>query len=165
MSVLSKFAANGIGLSVTADEYASLVGGVVWDDAATRWMGNVLGANIWGVSFIVGDGTTFPHCLHHQVANLAGSLSGGGVGLDGAVVEGPNAINAVAYGRLTGMLTCPSGGADPYKVFTGNGARFWDNPQNYANTEPAIDLTATSPLMFAWRIAHRPKPLAEGQQR
>lgn len=159
----SDTAANGLGLSVAANEYASLGGGAVWDDAARRWMGNVLGANIWGVSFIVGDGTTFPHCLHHQVANLAGSLAGGGVVLNGAVVEGPNAINAVAYGGQTGMLACTSGGGDPYKVFTGNGARFWDSPQNYVNTEPAIDLTATSPLAFAWRVAHRPKPLAEGQ--
>ena len=37
-----------------------------------RWLANILGANAWGTSLIVGDGTTFPHCLHHQVANLVG---------------------------------------------------------------------------------------------
>ena len=27
---------------------------------AQRWLGNILGANSWGSSFIVGDGITFP---------------------------------------------------------------------------------------------------------
>ena len=40
----------------------------------SRWLGNILGANAWGTSLIVGDGTTFPDCMQHQVANLAGSL-------------------------------------------------------------------------------------------
>ena len=41
---------------------------------AQRWMANVLGANPWGSSFIVGDGSaTFPNCIQHQVANLAGA--------------------------------------------------------------------------------------------
>ena len=35
----------------------------------------VLGDNAWGSSFIVGAGSTFPYCMQHQVANLAGSLN------------------------------------------------------------------------------------------
>ena len=32
-------------------------------------------------------------------------------------------------------------------------AEFRDNMQSYSNTEPAIDLTAASPLAFAWRMS------------
>jgi hypothetical protein len=42
----------------------------VYGAAGRRWLGNILGANAWGSSFIVGDGRTFPRCLQHQVANL-----------------------------------------------------------------------------------------------
>lgn len=151
---------HGAGLSVMAHEYAWLTGDAAWAIQATRWLDNIMGENIWGLSLIVGDGTDFPKCLQHQVANIAGSLSGAGAVLAGAAVEGPNATAAVSHGFLGGMRACPPGGGDPYRRFTGNGARFWDNEQNYPNTEPAIDLTASSPLMFAWQIAGAPKSLA-----
>jgi endoglucanase len=149
---------HGDGLAVTAGEYAYLLGGG-WNVQSADWLGNVLGENIWGVSLLVGDGSNFTDCLQHQVANISGSLTGGAPMLAGGAVEGPNAIGAVAHGFLTGMRTCPADGIDVYKEFTGRGARFEDNVQNYANTEPAIDLTATSPLMFAWRMAGAPQPL------
>jgi endoglucanase len=155
----SDSAAYGIGLSVMADEYRSLGGGPTWRDLSNRWMGNVLGANIWGLSMIVGDGPAFPSCLHHQVANLSGSLTGGGIVLTGAVVEGPSAADVAALGRVDGMRACPANGADRYKVFTGAGSRFRDDSRNYVNTEPAIDLSALSPLMFAWKMAVRPRAL------
>jgi endoglucanase len=44
--------------------------------SAQRWLANILGTNSWGSSFIVGDGSTFPNCIQHQVANLAGALDG-----------------------------------------------------------------------------------------
>ncbi len=150
---------HGAGLSLMASEYAQLTGTGSWNETATGWLGNIMGANIWGLSLIVGDGTKFPDCLQHQVANIVGSLSGKSPVLAGAAVEGPNATNAVAHGFLDGMRACPPGGGDRYKKYTGDGTRFWDNQQNYANTEPAIDLTATSPLMFAWRVAGAPEPL------
>jgi endoglucanase len=59
---------------------------------AQRWLANILGVNAWGSSFIVGDGSTFPNCIQHQVANLAGALngtSGGTPVLWGAASEGP----------------------------------------------------------------------------
>lgn len=54
------------------------------------------------------------------------------------------------------MLTCPPGGGDTYKKFNGNGAVYKDNVQSYSTDEPAIDLTAASFLMYAWRIAGAP---------
>jgi endoglucanase len=92
--------------------------------------------------------------MQHQVANLAGSLNGQPPVLDGAVVEGPT--NAASSGLVTNMLKCPPGGGDIYKVFNGNGAVYKDNVQSYSTDEPAIDLTATSFLMYAWRIAGGP---------
>jgi hypothetical protein len=41
----------------------------------------------------------------------------------------------------------------PYRDFSGHGALFADNQRSYSTTEPAIDLTALSPLAFAWREA------------
>jgi endoglucanase len=152
---------HGAGLSVLADEYAFLGGPGVGADRATDWLGNILGENVWGLSLIVGDGAVFAHCLQHQVANLVGSLNGTGVVLAGAAVEGPNAASAVNHGSLDGMLACPADGRDRYKLFTGNGARFDDDVRNYPNTEPALDLTASSPLMFAWRMAGGPRPLLQ----
>jgi endoglucanase len=92
--------------------------------------------------------------MQHQVANLAGSLNGQPPVLDGAVVEGPT--NAASSGLVTSMLKCPPAGGDIYKVFNGNGAVYKDNVQSYSTDEPAIDLTATSFLMYAWRIAGGP---------
>ena len=153
-------AAHGMGLVVTAEEIADLSGDRQRDDDARTWIGNILGANIWGVSMIVGDGDNPTHCLQHQVANIEGSLDGTGLLLRGAAVEGPNAPSSVARGFLSGMRACPVDGVDGYQIFTGRGARFKDNVKNYVNTEPAIDLTALSPLMFAWRMAGKPRPLA-----
>ena len=139
------------GLSVMADEYAFLTGDGAYDRDARRWLGNDFGANAWGSSFVVGVGSTFPHCPQHQVANLVGSLTGGAPALDGAVVEGPN--SAASSGRLAGMKACAVG---TFAAFDGNGAVYADRVQSYVTTEPAIDLTATSMLMYAWRIAGSP---------
>ena len=148
--------AHGAGLAVTAAELHALTGESRWGDASRHWLGNIMGANAWGLSLIVGDGAVFPHCLQHQVANLRGSLDGRGNLLRGAVVEGPNAIDSLVNSGLDGMDLCPSDGLDGFATFNGNGAAFRDAAVNYPNTEPAIDLTASSPLMFAWRIAGRP---------
>jgi endoglucanase len=151
--------AHGMGLAITAQEVAELDGDPAPDAQAADWIGNILGANIWGVTMIVGDGDNPTGCLQHQVANLEGSLNAHGLVLRGAGVEGPNAPQAVTGGFIDGMRRCPVDGLDDYKMFTGDHARFKDNVQNYVNTEPGIDLTVLSPLMFSWRIAHSPRPL------
>lgn len=144
---------HGSGLSVTAKEYFFLTRDGHFTDESRLWLGNIMGANAWGLSLIVGDGTNFPKCLQHQVANINGSLDGHGAILAGASVEGPNATNSIATGFVTGMVQCPANNVDIYAPFNGNGAEFQDFVENFPNTEPAIDLTASSPLMFAWRIA------------
>jgi endoglucanase len=154
---------HGDGLSVMASEYDYLVGASspegepTYEASAGRWLGNMLGANAWGSSFIVGDGSTFPDCLQHQVANIVGSLNGSSPVLAGAVVEGPS--GETSKGRLSGMRTCPAGGGNAFARFNSASAKYKDNVQTFTNTEPAIDLTASSMLAFSWQIAP-PEPLA-----
>ena len=145
-----------------AAEYNYLKRDSTYATDARRWLASISGANAWGVTFTVGDGDTFPDCMQHQVANLAGSLNGQPPVLNGAVVEGPN--SAASSGLLDNMLKCPTGGGDASKKFNGNGAVYKDNVQSFSTDEPAIDLTATSFLMYAWRISGGPAFCREGEQ-
>jgi endoglucanase len=145
---------HGAGLVVMANEYDNLTNSTAYAAYANRWLGNILGTNAWGTSLIVGDGSTFPHCMHHQVANLVGSLTGAEPLLRGAAVEGPNSLSA--KGALSGMIACPTNGVDVFAQFNGNGAVFKDNVQSYSTVEPAVDLTASSFLAFSWTIAGAP---------
>jgi endoglucanase len=137
---------HGGGLVVMASEYDQLTGTSAYKPWTSRWAANILGANAWGVSLIVGDGTTFPHCIHHQVANLVGSLDGTGAVLKGAAVEGPN--GTVYRGLESGMRNCPPDDSDPFAQFNSK-ALFKDDIESFSTVEPAVDLTATSPLGFA----------------
>ena len=159
---------HGAGLSVMASELYYLTRSSTYNTYSQRWLANILGANSWGSSFIVGDGSTFPNCIQHQVANLVGALdgtSGGTPILWGAASEGP--ASAATSGTVSGMKLCPANGVDTFKKFNGNdgaynsndAAIYKDNMQSYSTTEPAIDLTSTSFLMWSWRIAGAPKPL------
>jgi endoglucanase len=143
---------HGTGLSVMASEYDELTGGTTYADASTRWLNNVLGANAWGSSFIIGNGTTFPQCPHHQVANIVGSLDGTPPVLNGAAVEGPN--GTLYRGFQSGMRNCPPDDSDPFAQFNGT-AKFKDDIESFSTVEPAVDLTATSPLAFARQAAGR----------
>src|SRR5215467_12407202 len=142
---------HGAGLSVMASEYDQLTGTQTYAAASQQWLANILGANAWGSSFIVGDGSTFPHCLQHQVANLVGSLDGTPPVLAGAAVEGPN--GTATKGFVTGMNLCPANGVDTFAQFNGHHAEWKDDMQSFSNTEPAVDLTAASPLAFARQMA------------
>jgi endoglucanase len=158
---------HGGGLSVMAAEAYSLTGKALFNTYSQRWLANILGANSWGSSFIVGDGSTFPNCIQHQVANLAGALdgtSGGTPILWGAATEGPDSYTT--SGVVGGMILCPANGVDTFKKFNGNSgtynksqqALFEDNVQSYSTTEPGIDLTATSFLMWSWRLSLQVNP-------
>jgi len=142
---------HGAGLSVMASEYDQLTGTQAYGAFSQQWLANILGANAWGSSFIVGDGSTFPHCLQHQVANLVGSLDGSPPVLAGAAVEGPN--GTATRGLVTGMNLCPANGVDTFAQFNGHHAEWKDDMQSFSNTEPAVDLTAASPLAFARQMA------------
>jgi endoglucanase len=141
---------HGAGLSVMASQYNELSGSNAYARFSSGWLDNILGANAWGSSFIIGDGSTFPHCPHHQVANLVGSLDGSPPVLAGAAVEGPN--RTLYSGFLTGMRNCPPDDSDPFAQFNSH-AKFRDDIESFSTVEPAVDLTATSPLAFARQAA------------
>jgi endoglucanase len=145
---------HGGGLVVMANEYDFLTSSTAYAAFGNRWQANVLGANAWGTSLIVGDGGTFPLCMQHQVTNLVPVPPNGPPFLLGAAVEGPNSF--AAKGTLGGMVACPPNGVDTFATFNGNGAVYQDNVQSYSTVEPAIDLTASSFLGFSWLVAGAP---------
>ena len=71
--------------------------------------------------------------------------------LAGAVVEGPS--DEASSGKLDGMRACPAQGGDVFARFNGAHAKYEDNVQAFTNTEPAIDLTASSMLAFSWQVS------------
>jgi endoglucanase len=178
---------HGAGLSVMASElyYLCSQGGITcsnppgtYSTYSQTWLANILGANSWGSSFIVGDGSTFPNCIQHQVANLAGApfagnglygTEGGTPILWGAAVEGP--AGQLQGQPIQGMNLCPAKQngkqIDNFAIFNGNdgtyknsdAALYRDFAQTYSTTEPGIDLTSTSFLMWSWRLAGSPSPL------
>ncbi len=92
---------------------------------------------------------TFPDCMQHQVTNLVGSRDGSPPVLAGAVVEGPNSF--AATGVVSGMRRCPPRGGDSFAAFNSATAVYQDNVQSWSTVEPALDLTVSSPLAFAWQ--------------
>jgi endoglucanase len=91
--------------------------------------------------------------MQHMVANLSGSLNGTPPIVLGATVDGPSATsNFDGLGTVTNMRPCPPDGSDPFKVFTGKGARYLDNVVAWPSVEPADDYTALTVLVFAGEI-------------
>ncbi|MEU5434329.1 glycoside hydrolase family 9 protein [Streptomyces sp. NPDC020719] len=137
------------GLVATARLYAKATGDHRYDAFAAGQRGWALGANAWGTSFMIGTGEVFPHCPEHQVANLAGSLTGEGAILRGAVVNGPNAAARLGeHNSFDTMRPCESG-TDTWKRFDGKGARYLDHVGAWQTVEPADDFTSTALLAFA----------------
>jgi hypothetical protein len=145
------------GLVTTASMYDELAGSSQYAAFEGRQLGAALGANAWGTSFVVGAGSTFPHCMQHQVANLSGSLDGSPPIVRGAAVNGPNDVSQFdddATSTPDGAHACPADGADTFGRFTGSdGARYLDNVGAWMSVEPAIDFTAGVPLALARVIA------------
>jgi endoglucanase len=78
---------HGGGLVVMANEYDYLTSSTAYAAYGNRWQSNLLGANAWGTSLIVGDGGTFPLCMQHQVTNLVAVPPNGPPFLLGAAVR------------------------------------------------------------------------------
>jgi hypothetical protein len=140
------------GLVATARLYRELTGDRQFDAFATGQRDWALGANPWGVSLMIGVGTTFPTCPQHVVANLSGSVDGSPPILRGAVVNGPNSADLFSDGLgefFDEGVTCPADGIDRYAGFTGRGSQFVDDVRSWQTVEPAIDFTAAALLAFA----------------
>jgi hypothetical protein len=144
---------HAFGLYITNALYQRYGGGDRFAAFAQQQLNFALGANGWGSSFVVGAGTTFPHCMQSEIANLAGSLNGKGSIQLGAVTDGPsNPSNFVGLGTVNGMKACSAGNYGPFNTKT---AKYEDNVVSWPSVEPADDYTANSLLAFAFAAAHR----------
>ncbi|MEY9933020.1 endoglucanase [Catenulispora sp. GP43] len=129
--------------------YRQASGDTSFQAFATEQRDWLLGANAWGLAFMVGEGSNFPKCMQHQVANLSGSLTGTGAIATGAVMNGPNNTSNFAGGLGSyqdGMKQCPAGGTDAYNKFTGHSSRFSDDVRSWQTDEPALDMTGSAVL-------------------
>jgi endoglucanase len=138
---------HAFGLFVTGALLARYGGGSGFAGFGQQQLDYVLGANPWGSSWVVGAGSTFPHCMQSEVANLAGSLSGTGSIQLGAVVDGPSSPgNFAGLGTVSGMRACHTGS---YRLFDSPAAAYEDNVVSWPSVEPALDYAAISLLAFA----------------
>jgi hypothetical protein len=136
------------GLYITNALYRRYGGSGAYQAFAQQQLNFALGANAWGTSFVVGAGTTYPHCMQSEIANLAGSLSGKGKIQLGAVTDGPSAAdNFVGLGTVDGMRACAAGHYAPFNTKT---VKYEDNVVSWPSVEPADDYTANSLLAFAF---------------
>jgi endoglucanase len=142
---------HAFGLYITNALYQEYGGGSQFAAFAQQQLNFTLGANGWGTSFVVGAGTTFPHCMQSEIANLAGSLNGMGNIELGAVTDGPSSPpNFVGLGTVSGMRACSAGHFSPFNTKT---AKYEDNVVSWPSVEPADDYTANSLLAFAFAAA------------
>jgi endoglucanase len=137
---------HAFGLYITNALYQRLGGSARFAAFAQRQLNFALGANGWGSSFVVGAGTTFPHCLQSEIANLSGSLTGRGDVQLGATVDGPSdPANFEGLGTVNGMRACSAGSFAPFNT---SAAAYEDNVVSWPSVEPSDDYTAASLLAF-----------------
>ena len=146
---VTEFDANShsFGLVATAALYERLTGDHRFRTFASDARTWLLGGNPWGVSAMVGIGSSYPRCMQHQIANLATAPD------LGAVVNGPNGADVFEGGLggfQEGMQHCsrPS-----YAAFDGRGSRYVDDVRAWQTDEPALDMTGAAILAGAAQLS------------
>jgi endoglucanase len=150
---------HAFGLVATAADYQRLTGRRTFNAFATRQRTWLLGGNPWGVSAMVGVGTTFPHCMQHQIANLEGSTDGSPPLDVGAVVNGPNSASIFSGGLggfQDGMVHCHATGPSRYVRFDGRHSRYVDDVRSWQTDEPALDMTGAAVIAAAAELTLHP---------
>ena len=146
---VTEFDANShsFGLVASAALYERLTGSRRFRGFATGVRTWLLGGNPWGVSAMVGIGTSYPRCMQHQLANLSDAPD------LGAVVNGPNGAGNFEGGLggfQDGMKHCSRPG---YASFDGRGSRYVDDVRSWQTDEPALDMTAAAILAAAAQLS------------
>jgi endoglucanase len=146
---VTEFDANShsFGLVATEALYERLTGSHRFRSFATRVRSWLLGGNPWGVSAMVGVGSSYPRCMQHQVANLAGAPD------LGAVVNGPNGAGNFEGGLggfQDGMRHCTR---PRYAACDGRGSRYVDDVRAWQTDEPALDMTGAAILAGAAQLS------------
>ena len=117
-----------------------------FEDFASAQRSWLLGGNPWGVSAMVGIGSSYPRCMQHQVANLSPAPD------LGAVVNGPNGAGNFE-GGLGGFQDEMRHCSRPrYRAFDGQGSRYVDDVRAWQTDEPALDMTAAAILAAAAQL-------------
>ena len=138
---------HAFGLYATNAIYQQYGGSASYREFAQQQLDFALGANAWGSSFVVGAGSTFPHCMQSEIANLSGSLTGRGDIQLGATTDGPSSLgNFNGLGSVKGMRLCAAG---RYRPFDTASVGYEDNVVSWPSVEPAADYSAISTLAFA----------------
>jgi hypothetical protein len=99
-----------------------------YETAALDWL---LGTNPWGVSMIIGLGTTYPRTPHSVVAQQLG------LELSGGLVDGP--VYRSIFQHLRGIHLVD---ADEYAPFNTGFIVYHDDVGDYSTNEPIMDGTA-----------------------
>ena len=142
-------------LVATAGLYHRLAGPSRFDRFATTQRNWLLGGNPWGMSAMVGVGTTFPQCLHHQLANLSGTADGSPPIDVGAVANGPNDASIFEDGlgdHQDAMVRCPPQPGNKFRPFDGRGSRLVDDVRSWQTSEPALDMTGAAIIAGAVQL-------------
>ena len=114
---------------------------------ARRQLDWTLGANAWGSSFVVGAGSTFPHCMQHQIANLVGSLDGTPPLLLGVDGRRPQHVHP-RQGLLRQRGRVPVGRGEPVQaVRLEVGGGTWTGSRRGPRSSPP----STTPCCRSWR--------------
>ncbi len=128
-----------LGLSLEAFWYADLTGDTRYLPLATAQRDYILGRNPWGVCFVSGAGTRWPHHPHHQVADL------NHLDAFGFWDEGPVPWETFHDEGIT-LRTSP----DPFAPFQTSRAVYHDDVADYVTNEPTITTNATAIALLAW---------------
>ncbi len=128
-----------IGLSLEAYWYADLTGDNRYLPLATAQRDYILGRNPWGVCFVSGAGTVWPHHPHHQVADL------NHLDAIGFWDEGPVPWETFHEEDITLHIT-----PDPFAAFQTSRAVYHDDVADYATNEPTITTNAAGIALLAW---------------
>jgi hypothetical protein len=145
-------ASHAFGIAIIASRYDELAGVDTYRAFELQQLNWTLGENAWGVSFVIGAGTTFPHCPQHMIANLSGVQDGTSPILLGGVVNGPNSADNLAE-SLEMFEEAHACGDTALTVYDYPSLTFIDHAAAWWNVEPAIDYTALSVLAFARQLS------------
>jgi len=137
--------AEALGAAATCMAARRLAGTPGCDVVARRHLHWLFGLNPFGISFLVGAGTSWPHNLHHSFAQAAH------VALLGAIAGGPTALPMLAK---SGLQPPPVG--DSYARWSTDDLLYEDNADDYVCNEPAIDFGAA--LVFVLAELDDPSP-------
>ena len=115
-----------------------------YETAALDWL---FGTNPWGVSMVIGLGTTYPRTPHSVVAQqLHLQLTGG-------LVDGP--VYRSIFEHLRGIRLLE---ADEYAPFNTGFIVYHDDVGDYSTNEPIMDGTANLAYVLAgWAVASPPR--------